>query len=326
MLLIILYDANKPLTGPVHYDIYATLVGGPILCLSSVVHAGLPGIASSIVGAVSAALSTFYFLSAGSVLLKAGERIYNETHHFNKDHNLNSISAYECMFGGLLLFTLCWLLILMLSICYKNEPTNRENERVHYYTESEDQQTRPLTGCFAGIARKLAIPFTILSFAGWAVFVYGVHTMPTAHPIPFPYDLSYWGAILSALLLYFAALLHAGCPGIASTTMGIFTSLLSMLFVVCFGQVIHQVGTDIICRGESSETGCPTPKTIPMWRIFQFSGGLAACVFWACVLMLWPFYKRSNQQYENHVTNYGNTQSVNGNNYESISLLTTQQA
>ena len=327
MLIVILSGESKPLKGPVYYDIYATLVGGPFLCISSVFHAGLPGIASAIVGGLSAALSVFYFLSAGSVMLKAGERIYNATHH-NISKDQSSIIAYECMFGGILLLTLCWTIILMLSLCYKTR--GRGNESIFYYSAETERPQRPWFVGFAGIARKIAIPFVILSFAGWVVFIYGVHLMPMTHSYSFPYDLGYWGAILPALLLYLAALLHAWCSNnVASIMLGIFTSLLSMLFLVCMGQVIHQVGINIFCRGELTGTACPPePTTIPAWRIWQFSGGLAACVFWACVLILWPFYKNSstlNRHHSVHHVNYDSLQTARGNDFESMSLLSKQR-
>ena len=300
--------------GPKLYDLYATAVGGLILYFCAMLHTGLPGLPSKIVGSITACLSVIYFVAAGSVLYKSGHKIYLEGGSVDVKNT--------CLFVGVLIASFCWTLTQIFSLFYKYKQDSQDDVYVRLYNESTDRiSPRNASAIFAGIARKLVIPMIVFSAVGWCVYIVGVHKLLEVYQ--FPTDINVWGANIFTILLFLAALMHAGCSGGASQVMGISSALLSMLFLIFMGSVIYENGYQIysICREQRLNCSI-LHSSVPISILYQFSGGVGCCFFWATVLALWPFYKQMDTHtHSGHVQRSTLTSSYRQDNDESLPLF-----
>ena len=293
-------------TSPLLFSQYLLLVGGPFVYLLGVAQAVLPGIASSIVGILTAFVSSVYMVSAG--FHAYGGALYIKTvleYQHNRIIELTLDTKEVVMFAGAAFITLCWCFVLMLSVSYKTKP-----KRNHYdifdppHGAGRRRQKCPVP-FMPGAARGLSIPFILLSLAGWCVFVMGVEKLKEDEEILTGYfyksPLATYGAITVGPLLYLAALLHAGCSGGASTVMGVFASILSTVYTVFIGFLVVAFGKDVysFCQLDTNlnKPNCSiNHSSLPINLIYIFAGGVGSLFLWNFVLMLWPFYRDHPQR------------------------------
>ena len=298
---------------PLLYPFFVILVGGPFVYLLGVAQAILPGIASSIVGIPTAFVSTIFLVSAGAIAYDGGAYINKiVTDHVSAD------TKKVLMFIGAMFVSICWCFVMMLSTSYKSKPKQRN----HY--ELFDQTNRsPSQKCRApftpGVARGLSIPFTILCGVGWCVYMVGTDRWNSDHLLIEDLDppllrLSMYGTMVVGPLLLLAALLHAGCSGGASTVMGVFTSILSTVYVVLMGFMVTHFGEAFytICQVEVDGhklLNCSfLHSSLDINLIYIFAGGVGSLFFWTFVLALWPFYRHRPQHgQDSNVINYSSS-------------------
>lgn len=250
------------------------LIGGPIICLIGVVHAALPGLASLVVGAISAFVSTVYFVCAGDVAYESGLNISETmTHNNNNNHPRPPVSlAATFMLTGTLIQSVSWLFVMILTVFYEYYHTNDNTNR-----PQPNSSSRLHISFIPGLARKISVPLIILSAIGWCILASQLRIEPF---IP---D----GISLFAPLLYLAALLHAGCSRCSTRAMvAVLTFILTMVFVMSTGAIFISQLKAIHCHKTSKQ--CHNMKCVHI----LLSGSFISLFFWSCVLTLWPFYHR----------------------------------
>ena len=260
------YTDYSSRTDPKLFPYYFTLVGGPFVVVLGCLHAMLK-CSSSIFGALSAIMSVIYFVSAGTVTTDISEVLVGPLSEF-KNHKV------VLMLTGTLIEGLCWCFVLILSMFY---------EYPHLGSNYSRRGTRrPFT---PGIARVLSIPCIVLSFLGWCVFIAGLYKGTDTTSCFIPFYLS--SVFVIAPLLYLAALLHAGCSGGASTVMGVFTSVLNMIYLYLMGSFVTDAA--IVLYECNHDPGC---DVVDVSLRLLLGGGVVSLLFWGCVLALWPFYRK----------------------------------
>ena len=288
---------------PLVFPYYVALVGGPFVFLLSLLHTVLPGVASSIIGFLSAIVSNIFFVSNGWVIYYWGLYLKSTV-----DVNLSVDAKAVLMFGGALFAALCWCFVMMLSVSYtyKRRPDPFSyNGLLNHNSDGPGQgssdriRNLPFT---PGIARIFSLPFIILSAIGWCVFVAGVDKLPKLQSNGYPtsqsfFHLSFYGSMVVGPLLYLAALLHAGCLRSASIVMGAFTSVLHTIYIVFMGYIVTEFGRYIYFSCQESTSVLPLNcsllySSMDINVIYVFSGGVGSLFFWTLVLALWPFYRR----------------------------------
>lgn len=239
--------------------------GAPLLCIFTLIQAGLPRLASSIVGTIAAFLGSLFIISTGYVLCSSGTMLY-EIVLTGQGHGLKG--ALGCSFTGTFICIHCWSIILSLSTRYIDSPTE--------LTEPNSEVRGRL---FEGVARKLTIPAVILSFIGWLVLLSGLFTAKSDPFQGFPVGMPAWGILFFGIPVHLFYLIYAGSWGGASTAMGIVTSVFGTVYSVFVGYFLY---LDHLTSEQTDSTE----------RSLIISGSTLSCFFLACVLMLWPFYKR----------------------------------
>ena len=296
---------------PLMFPYYEVLVGGPFVFLFGLLHAVLPSVASSIVGVVSAFVSTTFLVSVGWVIYCGGLVIMLMV---NSQLTVSLLDVKTSLiFGGAVCIALCWCFVMMLSVSYNYEKTPNTYGLANY-NEIFNPESRvssrvrniPFT---PGVARILSVPFVILSAIGWCLFVVGVNNLPELESLNPDYMentsqsffyLSFYGSVVVGPLLYLAALFHAGCLRGATTIMGVFTCIVHMVYVIFMGYNVTEFGHFIYSSCQDSPpslVNCSSfPSTINVNIIYVFAGGSGSLLFWTFVLALWPFYRSHPSQ------------------------------
>ena len=241
-----------------------TAAGAPLLCILTLIHAGLPRLASSIVGTIAAFVGSLFIISSGYVLCSSGILLYGIV---LIDQGLSLKAPLGCSFTGTFICIHCCSIILSLSTRYKDGPT-----------ELTVPNSKVRGRLFKGVIRKITIPAVILSFIGWLVLLSGLFTAKSDPFQGFPEGLPAWGILFFGIPIHLFYLIHAGSWGGASTAMGIATSVFGTVYSVFVGYFLYLDLT-------SEETNSTERSLI-------ISGSTISWFFLACVLMLWPFYKR----------------------------------
>ena len=293
-------------SNPLNFPYYIILVGGPFVFLFGLLHTILPSIASSIVGMVSAFVSTIFFVSVGWAVYCGGLDIILVA---NSKLNVSVIDVKTALiFGGAIFAILCWCFVMMLSTSYnyKKTPNTFGLPNYNEIFNADRQEPSPLRKIpfTPGVARILSVPFIILSIVGWCVYVVGLDRLPKLesqnphymHNSSQSYFyLSFYGSVVVGPLLYLSALLHAGCGGGASTVMGVFTCILHTLYIIFIGYSVTEFGRFIYSTCQDSSlplVNCSVlPSTVDVNIIYVFVGGSGCLLFWTFVLALWPFYR-----------------------------------
>jgi hypothetical protein len=298
-----------PRTSPVLFCQYLVLVGGPFVYLLGVAQAILPGIASSIVGVLTAFVSSVYLVSAGFLAYGGADyiRIILELRH--EAPLLTLDTKVVLMFVGTAFITLCWCFVLMLTVSYKTKPKRNDGDCQYDIFNppqgaigSEHRRRKCRAPFTPGVARGLSVPFIILSLAGWCVFTVGVEKLDNDKRLNENFNkspLATYGAIVVGPLLYLAAILHAGCWGGASTAMGVFSSILGTVYTVFIGFIVVTFGKDVytVCQLETTKPNCSiNHSSLDIYLIYIFAGGVGSLFLWSFVLMLRPFYRDHAQR------------------------------
>ena len=256
-------------TDPKLFPFYFTLAGGPFVVVLGCLHA-MAKRSYRIFGALLAAImSTVYFVSAGAIAVNISDMLVLPDYTSHK---------VVLMLTGILLEGLCWCFVLILSMFY--EYPHFEEERSYYSVRRGTR--RPFT---PGIARVLSIPCVVLSFLGWCVFSAGLYKSTCLPECSGSFYLS--SVFVITPLLYMAALLHAGCSGGASTVMGVFTSVLNMIYLYLMGSFVTDAA--IVLYECNHDPGC---GVVDVSLRLLLGGGVVSLLFWGCVLALWPFYRK----------------------------------
>lgn len=290
-------------TSPLLFTHYLILVGGPFVYLLGVAQAILPGLASSIVGILTAFVSSIYMVSAG--FHAYGGAVYIKTIlEFQRDGITLSLDTKEVLiFAGAAFITLCWCFALMLAVSYKTKPKRNQYDIFDPPHSAGERRRKCHVPFTPGVARGLSVPFILLSLAGWCVFTMGVERLDDderlLNELFTDSPLATYGAITVGPLLYLAALLHAGCSGGASTVMGVFSSILSTVYTVFMGFIVVAFGKGVytVCQLDAVKPNCSIDhSSLNINLIFIFAGGVASLFLWSFVLMLRPFYRDHPQR------------------------------
>ena len=292
-----------PRTSPVLFSEYLILVGGPFVYLLGVAQAILPGIASSIVGILTAFVSSIYMVSAGFHAYSGAVYIKTVLEYQEHDPSLALDTKEVVIFAGAAFITLCWCFVLMLTVSYKTKQRRNQYD-IFNPPHSASQRRQKCHAPFTpGVARGLSIPFILLSLAGWCVFTMGVEQLDDDERILNGFfdksPLATYGAITVGPLLYLAAILHAGCSGGASTAMGVFSSILSTIYTVFIGFIVVTFGKGIytFCQLDNIKPNCSiNHSALNINLIYIFAGGVGSLFLWSFVLMLRPFYRDHSQR------------------------------
>ena len=216
--------------------------------------------------------------------------MYDSGLNSTNDHGIgnsqeNSSSLYNqitLMFMGALFSIVCWNLVLILTIFYKNASSQRSRH---------NRMGRRL---FPGIARCLSVPLLALSAAGWCLFVVGYHQIDYSHDSSMVFDELSKPVVIAVFItgpfLFLASLLHAGFAGDSSFVMGVFLTTAHKFYVMTTGFVIVHLSHCIM------KIGIMEAKK-DSYFYYMLGGALASLFFWTTVHALWPFYQvRSNPE------------------------------
>ena len=255
-------------TDPSLYPFYATLVGGPLICLTGALHASLQGAASSVIGAISAILSTAYFVCTGHVAYVSGQTILE---------TMTDIYSTELVSPSLLLMllgvvgeALSWLSVMILTVDCKYKCESKESDNKQNLNSKDERLHCPY---LPGLARKMSVQFIAISTTGWLILASRIN--PNDCEEFYEIGIFYVGPFL-----FLTALLHAGC----SESIGVLVSILSMLYVMFMGAGLISYGKGIHFNLHDRHN-----KTRSEYCT-MLAGSIISLVFWTCVLALWPFY------------------------------------
>lgn len=290
-----------------HISHYLAAGSGPILVVVSISHAALPGLLGSLLGLLSAIMGVLYVSSVGYALYTSALVVYTSFHKDDldfEDFELNGdINNRDVlMLLGGLSSCISWTAVLMLwNFFVSNWEVNdsrtllRDDDHVEGSLRRGNRNSKRAVP-FAGVARKLAVVLLVAMVGSWCVFVLGIDMKDTTCSLIYSsysepaLSFAVWAVSTVGVLLVISAVMHAGTTRDASTVMGVFTSLLSSLFVVCMGHVTFGLGISLY--DSCSEDFC-SMASIHRYELYQLFGGLGTLVCWACVCALWPFYSKA---------------------------------
>ena len=284
-------DGNQPASqdpaDPTYFPFYVALIGGPVIYVLGVLHAMLSGVAGALLGIFVAFLNVVYFSSVSWIAYDRGRNVslMNSTPRVSSDAN----SQAWLMFDGTLFTLICWCVVLILAVFYKDpDGLNPRHSQDSLTACTRAAQTGSKLRPFPGAARFFSVPFLILSVIGWCVFVAGYHQWNTDHdtntPLVVVFD-DHTNPIVVAVLiigplLYLASLLHAGCSGRAST-MGVLTAILHALYVASSGTIIMHL----------TRLNISSNSTTKQYVDYMLGGCAASLLLWTLVYALRPFYQ-----------------------------------
>ena len=291
-------------SSPVYFPYYVTLVGGPVIYLSGALHAILVGVVSSVVWICVALLSAIYFTCVSWVMYDRGLNSTTSA-RVNVKIATNASTQAWLMFEGTLFSAVCWCLLLILTVFYKNkadvsQSVNHNQDCLSSPVLAGNRQQLP----FKGPARALSLLFIVLSFIGWCIFIRGYYLWDSQsqsngtlleelasnlfdeHSKPVVITV-----FVVAPLLYLSSLLLAGCSGRAST-MGVFTAVLHILYVMSAGFVIVHLSLYLLSNCDKHQQMMYSCSDIIDAGFGYMLGGCAASLtFWILVYALVPFYR-----------------------------------
>ena len=263
-------------TDPDLTPFYAVLVGGPFVLLLGLLHTALPGLSSIIVGAISVFPSSFFVVCTSIVSADCVWHIALIRYDDHMDIPAPKLHPTTIiLLIGTLILGLSWLTVMICSLFYVYQS--------EYWTQVPSQNTTQSRSPFSpGKARGESVPPIIASAICWLVIVI---QLPVGKWFPFD------GVILVGPLLHLAMFLHAACFGGASTLSGVFTSILSVMYMAFVGTALSTV--DYAC----SVHLCRNVDDIKY-------GGIIGLLLVSSVLFLWPFYLHypslTSRSRENH--------------------------
>ena len=319
-----------------HLPYYVATAAPPILMLLAVLHITLYGLPSALLGSLAAVSSVVCFTCSGYVLYSSALVLYNYIHFSDAGDKLEV--RYVLMLAGTLMTSLSWMFIGMLWTQFSYKRPWRGDEGSDYVVDEDGTMRSPPPPQrdpfpFAGIARKVAIVFLFLQAGSWCVLVSGIDSQVDANsslyefednPIEVPLPFSKWTICVIGVLLIIAAPTHAWANRGASAVAGIFASILSILYLACIGHAVWALGIDIHSRCMYDEVDDCFVSMLPRYELYQICGGLGTCVFWACVLALWPFYYKpveNVQEMRRNIERRRGYYMQNHNSEESVPLL-----
>jgi hypothetical protein len=283
-----------------YFPFYVVLIGGPAIYVFGALHAMLSGVASAVLGIFVTFLNVVYFSSVSWIAYDRGLNVSLTNSSTTPAVSSDANRQAWLMFEGTLFTLICWGIVLILALFYKNpgdRSTGLNPRRSQDCLTSCTRATHQTAGRkrpFPGGARLLSIPFLILSVIGWCLFVAGYHqwnSYTADHKndpsIVIVFDDHTNPIVVCALiigpLLYLASLLHAGCSGRANT-MGVFTTVLHVLYVVSNGFIITHlirlsISNDLLASNEHH------------YMDYMLGGCVASFLFWTVVYALRPFYQ-----------------------------------
>ena len=254
-----------PETSSLLLPCYLVVIGGQFVVVFGLLQAGLPfGTTRSIVGVLSTALNTTYFVFVGFVMVSS------------KFHTLAvSVNDSRLMLDGTIIQTTSWGLVQILSMFY--DPQQQQTRRLLCTCTSVSQCSTWRHVVCTEVVRLLSILIIFLSAVGWIVSISGIRSITDidveAH------HFMKWSALFVSPVLYLSALLHAGCSGRASIAMQFFATILNTFFTVSMGYVVISSGLFIYQY--------PTSRRA---KWLQLNGAVLSLFLWTVVLAMWPFY------------------------------------
>ena len=279
---------------------YITAAAPPLLVLVVVLHAAFMGLASALLGLLTALVSIAGFCGIGYVLYSCAVSMWLHLHP-TSDKSILDVNCIV-MFVGTLIISLSWMFIMVIwnYFTYQRQQWNG-NENDDVVDEDGTPSTPPpapsLPAPFAGVARKMAVVFLVMKVSTWCVLVSGIDKQShntstagglevTAGGLELSFDL--WVACVVGILLVVTATMQAAAYGRASAMIGVLTAILGMLYQVCVGHLVLSISIAIY---HQCSDNCSI-STIPRYELYQLCGGGGGCVLWGCVLGLWPFYRK----------------------------------
>ena len=237
--------ASDDLADPIRFPQYIALIGGPVVYVSGVLHAMLPGVACALVGIPFAFLNVIYFSSVSWIVyINRSLNVSSEFVKVSSSASSATSSQAWLMFAGTLFAVVCWCLLLTLAVFYKNPNDSPQALSHHNQLDCLSKCTRATNNKrpFPGATRLASIPLLILSAIGWCTLVVGYHQWNTAQTeMVILFDDHASPVVIAVFiigpLLHLASLLHTGCSRRAST-MCVFTVFLYSLHVACSGVIV----------------------------------------------------------------------------------------
>ena len=284
------------------YPFYVSLIFGLIVFLCGVLHAAVPQLPGVVGSVILALVSTVHFAATGEVAYESTlnitmtqylNNIYETTsgmgnisfknssssipinpYHPNSAPNAVNTASVLMLIGSLVQVT-SWMLVTICSAFYKYRL--KKKSRTESFRGEDSLCPCDPKLLFSGPARKLSIPFIIISAIGWCILVSRLNFILF---IPDSF-------LLLAPLLYIAALSHAGFTGALSTTIEVCICILSMIYVIFVGVTFNDYGNRVY---DCLQLGLYDYEED--YRDFvKISGGIVSLIFWAGVPALWPFYR-----------------------------------
>ena len=287
-------------SSPVYFPYYVTLVGGPVIYLSGALHATLSRVASSVVWICVSLVSAIYFTCVSWVMYDRG---LNSTisARTNVKISANASTQAWMMFEGTLFSAVCWCLLLILTVFYKNKDdvsrsSNHSRDCLSSPVLAGNRRQLP----FKGFARALSLLFIVLSFVGWCIFIRGYYLWDSQSNGTLSEDLTNLfderskpvviTVFIVAPLLYLSSLLLAGCSGRVSA-MGVFTAVLHILYVMSAGFVIVHLILYLLSNCDKHQQMYHCNDVIDVGIGYMLGGCAASFTFWILVYALVPFYR-----------------------------------
>ena len=287
-------------SSPVYFPYYVILVGGPVIYLSGALHAILSGVASSVVWICVTFVSAIYFTCVSWVMYDRGLNSTTSARN-NVQISANAITQAWMMFGGTLFTTVCWSVLLILTVFYKNKDDvsrniNHSQDCLSSLVLAGNRRQLP----FNGPARALSFLFMLLSFIGWCIFTTGYYLWDsqlngtTSQDLMNLFDERSKPVVITVFivspLLYLSSLLFAGCSG-KTSTMGVFTAVLHILYVMSTGFVIVHLILYLLSNCDQRQHTYNCDDVIDVYFGYMLGGCAVSFTFWILVYALVPFYQ-----------------------------------
>ena len=266
---------------------YVILVGGPIVIKLGLLHAVLPGVASSVCAAILSMLSTAYFTSVGATTFTCTAIVTKGTPDVDvdDDNSDGSLQNIKLMLTGLLLQGFSWSLILAFSTLYDYQADSSERTIIN---SSESQCTFT-----PKIAQNVNLVCLILAGVGWCVLSVGLyHTSEwpdeDKHLSSSSYTFQQHPLFVSItlILINLATSLQIGST---KKSIMICTSVLGLVYFFLLGDKVNCV-LMILHECSSYSYYCSHEYKYALKLIL--SGGVASIFFWGCSSAVWPFHRR----------------------------------
>ena len=269
---------------------YVILIGGPFIIKLELLHAVLPGVASSVCAAMLSMLSTAYFTSVGATSFTCTAIITKGTPDLDADDdNSRSDDKFgniKLMLTGLLLQGFSWSLILAFSTLYNYEPDS--SERI--ITDSSESQCT----FTPRVAQNINLVCLILAGVGWCVLSVGLyHTSEWPdEDVKYLSNSSYTFQLHPLFVSITLILINLGtCLQLRSTKKSIMICI-SVLGLVYFFILGDKVNSVLMILHECSSYNYYCSHEYKNTVKLILSGGVICIFFWGCSSAVWPFHRR----------------------------------